>query len=144
MRSRSYSTIRIGSTLLVLTACPSDVALSDSDKVKYERAPEPVVLPDALVEPEEPCPEGQMFFEGVCTPKTEVVDLVEHREEEALLDLQEPAQEGGSAEAQHRLIEQQIVQVEKAEDDLDEIILELERDKFDRAVAERRHAAPER
>lgn len=136
MRSRSYFTTGIGSALLVLTACPSDAALPDSDQVKHERSYTPEPLPS---EPEivEPCPDGQMLFEGACTAKTEVGVVLEQRDDAIILDLQEPASAVEEVDAQHQLIEQQIVQVDKTADDLDEIIHDLQREKFERALAKK-------
>jgi len=71
------------------------------------------------------CYAGQMQFEGRCCDKSEVDKILEQREREALVKVQTAKKPGQTADAAHELLEQQIAQMDKAEDDLDEIIEQL-------------------
>lgn len=80
------------------------------------------------------CLKGSMVFEGRCISKTEVERLLEHREQQALKRVQQAKMPHDVADAAHDLLEKQIAQVDKAEDDLDEIIAELKKENRERAA----------
>lgn len=82
------------------------------------------------------CEPGSMPFEGKCTPKDRIAEIVEQREDDALMRVQTAKKPDQTAEAVHDLLEQQIYQVGKAEDDLDEIIEQLRREKEEKQLAE--------
>ena len=66
------------------------------------------------------CADEEMRFEGRCYPKKAVKDVLEVREAEAIREVQEADEPVKQAKAAHSLLEQQISQVDKAEDDLDD------------------------
>jgi len=74
------------------------------------------------------CPFGSMVFEGKCHDKQKVKEIVEEREKNALVKVKKAKPEE-TADAARELLEQQIVQIDKAEDDLDEIIEQLREEK---------------
>jgi hypothetical protein len=72
------------------------------------------------------CKKGAMKFEGKCLNKDRVEKILEKRDEEVkqrVYDAKSPQQQ---ADAAHDLLEQQIAQMDKTEDDLDEIIQQLQ------------------
>lgn len=75
------------------------------------------------------CGVDAVLFEGECLPKAEVTLLVEKREGEALKNVHLATEPKDKIEATHDLIDQQVLQAQKTEKDLDEIILLLEREK---------------
>ena len=75
----------------------------------------------APLDPKE-CPQGEMLFEGACTPKDEVSKILAMRERQALEKYRKAKEPKEAAKAAQELLEQQVVQVGKTEDDLDEII----------------------
>lgn len=68
------------------------------------------------------CGDEEMRFEGKCYPKKSVKDVLEMREAEAIRKVQEADEPVKAAKAANQLLEQQINQAAKAEDDLDEIL----------------------
>lgn len=74
------------------------------------------------------CSLGSMVFEGKCHDKQKVKKIVEEREKKALAKVKKAKPEE-TADAARELLEQQIVQIDKAEDDLDEIIEQLREEK---------------
>lgn len=70
----------------------------------------------------EDCGIGEMLFEGKCLPKETVNRILEEREQKALAKLKMAKEAPQQAKAVQELLEQQVVQVSKNEDDLDEII----------------------
>lgn len=89
--------------------------------------------------PKRRCPGGQMEFEGRCEAKEKVAQIVEEREKAALENVKKAKEAGDVAEAQNDLLEQQVAQMEKAEDDLDEIIELLEEEQERIELAENPH-----
>lgn len=82
------------------------------------------------------CIKGAMRFEGRCLPKDKVDYILHNRKRKALKRVQQAQKPDDAALAAHDLLEQQIAQVDKAEDDLDEIIEELkEEQKRDQQAA---------
>lgn len=73
------------------------------------------------------CPTGQMLFEYRCQPKEKVDQIIEVRESKALEDAHQANLPSEKIDATREFIEQQVIQAEKAEDDLDEIIEQLKR-----------------
>lgn len=92
--------------------------------------------------PKDGCATGEMRFEGVCTDKDRVKKIVDKREEKALQKVQQATKPEQAANAAHELLEQQIAQVDKAEDDLDEIIEQLKEEKKRKAMAKKKEEAP--
>jgi hypothetical protein len=85
------------------------------------------------VEPPRPkgkdgCREGHMRFDGKCMSKDRVSKILDKRADEAMAKVKEATKPKETAQASHDLIEQQIYQMDKAEDDLDEIIEQLQRE----------------
>jgi len=72
------------------------------------------------------CPEGHLWFDGRCTPKKTMKKALEKKDDEVLAKVKNPGDVRDSSDASTALIEQQIVQARKSEDDLDEIIRILE------------------
>jgi len=68
------------------------------------------------------CDREEMPFEGVCTPKDQVQKVLDIRKDVALEKYQKAERPQQAAQAGHELLEQQIAQGDKMEDDLDEII----------------------
>ena len=151
MRSRSYFGIA-GSSFLLLFASACLVETVDEGKERKERPSAPEMPPEdptflAPTEarpPEEPlqlgegplpisgddgCLEGQMPFEGQCTDKKEVERVLEVRAKRAKKKMKKARGVKEKAKAVNDMLEQQIQQVDKAEDDLDEIIDQLERER---------------
>lgn len=88
--------------------------------------------------PRDGCGADEMHFEGECRPKEKIKKVLDEREREALEKYHKAAKPQQAAEAAHELLEQQVAQVEKAEDDLDEILEILrEEQKRDDAKKER-------
>jgi len=74
------------------------------------------------------CHKGEMPFEGICLPKDHVGKILDKREAqvmEKVMGANTPKQAGQAA---YDLIEHQAQQMDKVEDDLDEIIQQLERE----------------
>jgi len=90
----------------------------DADDDADNGGEEPTYLRDG-------CSRGLMMFEGVCTSKDKVDQILDRRSREALEKLQTAKKPKQSAEAAGYLIEQNIAQMDKAEDDLEEIIEQL-------------------
>lgn len=159
MRSRSYSAIAT-SSLLLLISCTQQ---RDDHKKDVEEPPRIIVAPEVEPYPEEAraaekmaeephphkeagpaepaplrddgCVDGEMPFEGSCRPKEEVQKVLRRREREALAKVQQARRPGQAAEAANDLLEQQISQAAKSEDDLDEIIEMLREEKRAKAEA---------
>jgi hypothetical protein len=68
-----------------------------------------------------------MLFEYRCQPKEKVDQIIEVRESKALEDAHQANLPSEKIDATREFIEQQVIQAEKAEDDLDEIIEQLKR-----------------
>ena len=90
-------------------------------------------LPDHMQQIEEPpvlkCPTGEMGFEGLCTHKDEVEKVLDKRKKIALDRVQSAKKPQQTADAAYDLLEQNTAQVDKMEDDLDEIIEQLKEEK---------------
>lgn len=71
------------------------------------------------------CAVGAMPFEGKCVNKGKIDRILERRERKALKRVQKAHKPQQMADAAGELIEQQIAQMGKAEDDLDEILEQL-------------------
>ena len=88
--------------------------------------------PDATggLEPQiDGCALEAMQFEGKCTPKDKVEKILDRRERIALDKYQKAKKPQQAAEAAHDLLEQQVAQSGKMEDDLDEILEVLRKEK---------------
>lgn len=79
--------------------------------------------------PDMKCPDGQMGFEGSCVDKTKVDRIIDTRKKKALDRVKAAKQGKQTADATYDLLEQQTAQVDKVEDDLDEIIEQLKEEK---------------
>ena len=71
------------------------------------------------------CKKGEMRFDGKCLSKKRVEKILEKRDEEVKQKVQDAKNPQQQANAAHDLLQQQIVQMEKTEDDLDEITVQL-------------------
>ena len=78
------------------------------------------------------CRKGQMPFDGICLSKDRVSEILDQRGAEALAKVKNANQPQQTAEAAYDLIEQQTYQVDKVEDDLDEIIEQLKQENAER------------
>jgi len=74
------------------------------------------------------CELGEMVFEGRCTSKERVSKLLDGRKAEALERVQLASKPKQAVDSAYDLIEQQTYQMDKVEDDLDEIIEQLKRE----------------
>lgn len=70
------------------------------------------------------CPKGSMLFEGECTHKDKVGKIVDRRKKKAKAKIYSAAP-SASGEAANDLLQSAIVQMEKSEDNLDEMIEQL-------------------
>jgi hypothetical protein len=93
-------------------------------------------LPDHIqqqVVVEEPhelqCPTGEMDFEGKCVNKIKVDKVLDKRKKKALDRVKAAKKPKQTADASYDLLEQNTAQVDKMEDDLDEIIEQLQQEK---------------
>lgn len=68
------------------------------------------------------CADGEMQFEGACRSKEKVKKILDKRKREAMDSYRKAKRPEEAAQAAHDLLEQQVAQVEKTEDDLDEIL----------------------
>jgi len=145
MTSRSYYAIA-GSSFLLLSLISCDEGKKDDRRDSPNRqvslaqegdnAPEvvseiadlPSHLPTASVptSKHDGCFVGELQFEGRCVDKKRVSEIVEKREAYAIEKVKKAKRPEQKALATHDLLEQQIVQADKVEDDLDEIIEQLE------------------
>lgn|GEM_PF-5331708 len=73
------------------------------------------------------CRLGEMRFEGECWSKKYVKMLLKRREQEALEKVQKARDVADAAQGARDLLEQKTVQMDKVEDDLDEILDEFRR-----------------
>lgn len=71
------------------------------------------------------CRPGAMRFEGKCLNKRKVQKILDKRDEEIKKKVQDATNAQQQADAAHDFLEQQIAQMDKTEDDLDEIIEQL-------------------
>lgn len=90
------------------------------------------------------CHPGQMRFDGKCLSKDRVAKILDRREEEALAKVKHANKPKQVADAAYELIEQQTQQVEKVEDDLDEIIEQLKQEKAQKEKADKEKADKEK
>jgi hypothetical protein len=81
------------------------------------------------------CGDGEMQFEGKCTSKAVVKKILDKRDKAAVEEVFKAPKGAPKARAYGALLEHQVAQVEKTEDDLDEIleILREEKKKKDSA-----------
>lgn len=79
--------------------------------------------------PDRECPTGEMDFEGKCVNKERVDKILDKRKKAALDKVKTAKKPKQTADAAYDLLEQQTAQVDKVEDDLDEIIEQLKEEK---------------
>jgi hypothetical protein len=103
-------------------AAADDGGDDDGDEAKEDDTEGPATVPDG-------CALEEMKFEGKCTGKDEVQRILDRREREAMSKYQTAKRPQEAANAAHDLLEQQVAQVEKTEDDLDEILEILREEK---------------
>lgn len=150
MRLRSYYVSALSSFLIFLASCLAQPTNALEDKEGPLRTLDPSSVADkdngsegALREVKKTslhelknerkvhvssldiCSKGEMVFEGECLHKDNVEELLEKREQEALRRVKMAEHPEQVADAAHDLLEKQILQVDKAEDDLDEILEDL-------------------
>lgn len=156
MTSRSYYAIA-GSSLLLLSLISCDEGKKDDRRNLPDRqvsfVQETQELPEEVratvsfsQEPDLPrkndgCVVGELSFEGHCVDKERVSEIVEKRETQAIEKVKRAKRPEQKALAAHDFLEQQIVQADKVEDDLDEIIEQLEKEKA--AKAKKKEKKPE-
>jgi hypothetical protein len=100
-------------------------------------------LPDHIQQmvdepPDMVCPTGEMDFEGKCVNKEEVDKVLHKRKKIALDKVKTAKRPKQTADASYDLLEQQTAQVDKVEDDLDEIIEQLKEEKKAEALEKKK------
>lgn len=83
------------------------------------------------------CYLGSMRFEGKCLDKRKVSKILDERSLAAMAKVQKAHKPEQVADAAYDLIEQQIAQMDKTEDDLDEMIEQLQDEKREEAQAKK-------
>lgn len=111
---------------VALDAPFAPVVLLESSKAHDPLNEGPPALPHA-------CLKGEMLYKGRCESKARVSEIVREREQEALENARNATDPVASVDATHEFLEQQVTQAAQAEDDLDEILETLRREKARKA-----------
>ena len=89
------------------------------------------------------CEKGQMIFEGDCMAKDAVQEILDERGREAVIKVRKARKPKEQAQAAHELIEQQIYQMDKTGDDLDEIIEQLRQENREQEMEDKKNGKPD-
>ena len=105
-----------------------DDAGGDSGEPEGETGHEPLSTSTGA---QDGCEDGEIF-EDHCMPKEKVSEILKERDREAVAKVQQATKPSDRIKAASELLEQQIYQVDKTEDDLDEIIEQLRQEKLEK------------